>query len=111
MLGATGGIMALANVAPNACQQIYQWKLAGNYEQYIHTYRNLCTFHLSYNVFSFFFFSFLFHYWVRARELQNALIPLNEVITSRFGVAGLKALMELIGFRCGPPRYVVSLEM
>jgi 4-hydroxy-2-oxoglutarate aldolase len=34
----------------------------------------------------------------RARELQNRLAPLSHAVTAQFGVPGLKAAMEMIGF-------------
>jgi 4-hydroxy-2-oxoglutarate aldolase len=37
----------------------------------------------------------------RARRIQDALTPLGVAVTSTFGVAGLKAAMELAGFRGG----------
>jgi 4-hydroxy-2-oxoglutarate aldolase len=40
----------------------------------------------------------------QARELQNRLAPLSQVVTAGMGVAGLKAAMEIAGFVGGPPR-------
>lgn len=40
----------------------------------------------------------------RARRLQAALIEPNAAVTSRFGVAGLKAALDLIGLYGGPVR-------
>lgn len=40
----------------------------------------------------------------RARELQNRLAPLSQIVTSGLGVAGLKAAMELTGYAGGAPR-------
>jgi 4-hydroxy-2-oxoglutarate aldolase len=39
-----------------------------------------------------------------AKELQLRLIAANDAVTARFGVAGLKAAMEMVGFYGGPPR-------
>jgi len=39
-----------------------------------------------------------------AKELQLRLIAANDAVTSRFGVAGLKAAMEIVGFCGGPSR-------
>lgn len=39
-----------------------------------------------------------------ARALQLPLIEANNAITSRFGIAGLKAAMDLLGYAGGPPR-------
>jgi 4-hydroxy-2-oxoglutarate aldolase len=40
----------------------------------------------------------------RARRLQDAIAPLATAITATWGVAGLKAAMDLAGFRGGPVR-------
>jgi len=39
-----------------------------------------------------------------AREIQLRLIPPNDAVTSRFGVAGLKSAMDMMGFYGGPVR-------
>jgi len=39
-----------------------------------------------------------------ARKLQDKLIETNGAVTSRFGVAGLKAALDLLGFYGGPVR-------
>lgn len=39
-----------------------------------------------------------------ARPLQLALIEANNAITTRFGIAGLKAAMDLVGLAGGAPR-------
>lgn len=39
-----------------------------------------------------------------ALEIQNKVIPVNRAITSKFGVAGLKAAMDLLGYYGGLPR-------
>ncbi len=39
-----------------------------------------------------------------ARNLQQRLIETNSAVTSRFGVAGLKAALDLLGFYGGPVR-------
>ncbi len=39
-----------------------------------------------------------------AREIQASLVGPNEAITSKFGIAGLKAALDLIGFYGGPVR-------
>lgn len=39
-----------------------------------------------------------------AREIQASLVAPNEAITSKFGIAGLKAALDLIGFYGGPVR-------
>lgn len=40
----------------------------------------------------------------RARELQNRLSRLSRAVTAQFGVAGLKAAMEMTGLLGGEPR-------
>jgi 4-hydroxy-2-oxoglutarate aldolase len=39
-----------------------------------------------------------------ARALQRRLTPLARLVTSVHGVPGLKAALDLVGFRGGPPR-------
>lgn len=39
-----------------------------------------------------------------ALSLQNRLIPLNSAITTKYGVAGLKAAMDILGYYGGEPR-------
>jgi 4-hydroxy-2-oxoglutarate aldolase len=70
--GATAGILALANIAPDQCYQIYRLFKERDFE--------------------------------KALEIQNKMIPVNKAITSKFGVAGLKAAMDLLGFFGGHPR-------
>jgi len=40
----------------------------------------------------------------RASVLQKKILRLNAAVTSRFGVAGLKAALDMIGYYGGPPR-------
>ncbi len=70
--GAVGGILALANIAPDECLQLYNLFLAGNNKD--------------------------------ALELQNKMIPVNRAVTSKYGVAGLKAAMDILGYDGGYPR-------
>jgi len=70
--GAVGGILALANIAPDECIQIYNLMREKNFE--------------------------------RALEIQNRMIPVNKAVTAKFGVAGLKAAMDLMGYFGGSPR-------
>jgi len=42
--------------------------------------------------------------WKRAAELQRLLIPLATAVTTQYGIAGLKAAMDLTGFYGGEPR-------
>jgi 4-hydroxy-2-oxoglutarate aldolase len=74
--GASGAILALANIAPDECLQIYNLYLAGKYNE--------------------------------ALELQNRMIPVNKAITSKFGVAGLKAAMDILGYDGGNPRMPID---
>lgn len=70
--GAVGGILALANIAPDQCLDIYNFFKEKKYDE--------------------------------ALRLQNRMIPVNRAITSKFGVAGLKAAMDLLGYYGGYPR-------
>ena len=36
--------------------------------------------------------------------MQLALLPLNAAVTSRFGIGGMKAAMDLVGYKGGLPR-------
>jgi 4-hydroxy-2-oxoglutarate aldolase len=72
VLGATGTIAALANVAPYEVCQLYDAVKAGKHDE--------------------------------ARELQLRLIRPNAAVTSKFGVPGLKAAMDLRGLYGGPSR-------
>ncbi len=72
LLGAAGGTLALANVMPEDCADIYSFFHDGKMEQ--------------------------------ARNLQLKLLDINDAVTARYGVAGLKAAMDLIGRYGGPPR-------
>jgi 4-hydroxy-2-oxoglutarate aldolase len=71
-LGAVGGVLALANIAPQQCIDIYNLFQAGR--------------------------------WVEAAELQRCMVPVNAAVTARFGVAGLKAALDMLGYYGGPVR-------
>jgi 4-hydroxy-2-oxoglutarate aldolase len=71
-LGAVGGILALANVAPQECVEILRLFEDGH--------------------------------WDRAGELQRRLLPVNAAVTSRFGIPGLKAALDSLGYYGGPVR-------
>lgn len=71
-LGATGGIVALGNVAPAACQEIVTLFKAGKHAE--------------------------------AQALQFRLLEPNAAVTTRYGIAGLKAAMDMIGLHGGDPR-------
>lgn len=40
----------------------------------------------------------------RAKEMQLSLLEINDAVTARWGVAGLKAALDQIGLYGGPPR-------
>ena len=71
-VGAVGGILALANVAPQMCLELRRLFLTGQLDQ--------------------------------AAELQQRVIPVNAAITGRFGIAGLKAALDMLGYYGGPVR-------
>ena len=71
-LGCTGGIVALANVAPAQCVQIYELIQSGQLAE--------------------------------ARRLHLQLLPVNRAVTARYGIAGLKAAMDMLGDFGGEPR-------
>jgi len=72
VLGASGGILAIANVAPRECCEIYRLAQAGRFPE--------------------------------AREVVYRLSPLATGITGRYGIGGLKAALDLLGYYGGPPR-------
>jgi len=71
-LGCAGGILALANLAPSACLDIYHHVQAGRIED--------------------------------ARRVQLGMLPVNQAVTERFGVPGLKAALDMTGYFGGRPR-------
>jgi 4-hydroxy-2-oxoglutarate aldolase len=71
-LGAVGGVMALANIAPQQAINMYEWYQAGQLE--------------------------------KAAELQRQMVPVNAAVTARFGIAGLKAALDMLGYYGGPVR-------
>ncbi len=71
-LGCSGGVCALANVAPQECVQIFDQVKAGDLEA--------------------------------ARQLQLKMIPVNQAVTAVYGVPGLKAAMDMLGYFGGEPR-------
>lgn len=71
-VGAVGGVMALANIAPQALIELHHLFLRGE--------------------------------WNAAAAAQQRLVPLNAAITSQFGIPGLKAAMDLLGYYGGPVR-------
>lgn len=71
-VGAVGGVMALAAIAPNVVVEIIRLFEAGKLEE--------------------------------AKRTQLRLIPTNNAVTSRFGIPGFKAAMDLLGMYGGPVR-------
>ena len=72
LIGATGGVLALASVVPDLCVELYDLVQSDRHSE--------------------------------ARELQRRLTPLAGLVTSRYGVPGLKAALSLLGFHAGEPR-------
>lgn len=72
VLGAAGGILAVANVAPRECCEIWRLAQAGH--------------------------------WAEAREVVYRISPLATGIGARYGIGGLKAAVDLLGYYGGPPR-------
>jgi 4-hydroxy-2-oxoglutarate aldolase len=71
-VGAIGGVLALANIAPDQCVSIYQHHLQSQRQE--------------------------------ARELQVRMVPVNNAVTAKWGVPGLKAAMDSLGMYGGPVR-------
>jgi 4-hydroxy-2-oxoglutarate aldolase len=71
-IGCSGGIVALANVAPEKCVEIFELAKDGTLE--------------------------------KAKELQLRMIPVNKAVTSTYGISGLKAAMDMLGYFGGDPR-------
>ena len=72
LLGATGGILALANVAPRQTVALYQAAQAGQLD--------------------------------KARELNDRLVPVGVAVTRTYGIPGLKAALDMLGYVGGRPR-------
>ena len=71
-IGVTGGILALANMAPDESVALLDLFNAGRIQE--------------------------------GRDLHLRMLPANLAITSRFGVSGLKAALDMVGYYGGPPR-------
>ena len=71
-VGAEGGILALANIAPAQCVDIYNLFEEGELEESL--------------------------------KLQYKMIAPNKAVTAKYGVAGLKKALELLGYFGGRPR-------
>lgn len=70
--GVVGGILAVSNIAPNECVQIYELFQQGKIAE--------------------------------AGELHLRLLPVARAVTTQFGVPGLKAALDLLGYQGGYPR-------
>jgi 4-hydroxy-2-oxoglutarate aldolase len=71
-VGAVGGILAPACVAPDACVRLFELARAGRHAE--------------------------------AVALQRELVPLARLLGATYGVPGLKAALNLIGYDVGLPR-------
>jgi 4-hydroxy-2-oxoglutarate aldolase len=71
-IGVTGGILALANIAPEASVALFELFHEGRIDE--------------------------------GRELHLQMLPVNLAVTSKWGVSGLKAAMDMLGYYGGPPR-------
>jgi 4-hydroxy-2-oxoglutarate aldolase len=71
-VGAVGGIMALANIAPRQAIDLLRLFQIGR--------------------------------WDEAAEVQRRVIPVNAAVTGGFGIPGLKAALDMLGFYGGPVR-------
>jgi 4-hydroxy-2-oxoglutarate aldolase len=72
VMGGVGGVLSIANFAPDACCKVYDLWRAGKFEE--------------------------------ARTEQYRLMTLNQKVSGKFGVAGVKAAMDFAGFHGGSPR-------
>ncbi|MDI7258552.1 MAG: dihydrodipicolinate synthase family protein [Thermodesulfobacteriota bacterium] len=71
-MGGVGGVLSIANFAPEPCCKVYDLWRAGKLEE--------------------------------AKQAQYQLMSLNQKVSGKFGVSGVKAAMDLAGFYGGPPR-------
>jgi 4-hydroxy-2-oxoglutarate aldolase len=70
--GAAGAILAIANVLPEACVELYDHVRAGRHDE--------------------------------ALALQRAITPLAQMVTTGYGIAGLKVALDLAGYHGGAVR-------
>jgi 4-hydroxy-2-oxoglutarate aldolase len=75
-LGASGGVVSVANFVPCPCTYLYQLFTEGRYDE--------------------------------AKELNSRISRLNQAISGVWGVAGVKAAMNISGFRGGHPRHPLA---
>jgi 4-hydroxy-2-oxoglutarate aldolase len=71
-VGAVGGVVALANIAPQQCINIWRWFTSG--------------------------------WWDQAADTQRQMVPVNTAVTATYGVPGLKAALDMLGYYGGPVR-------
>ena len=71
-LGAAGGTMALANVLPDTCVELFDLCKKGE--------------------------------TAKAQALQLSILDINAAVTSKFGIGGMKAACDLMGYYGGPLR-------
>ena len=71
-LGAAGGILALANVAPRQTVALFQAARAGRLDE--------------------------------ARQWHDRLMPVATAVTRTYGIGGLKAALDMLGYAGGQPR-------
>jgi len=76
LLGGKGGTLAVANVAPDFCAELYEASKSGDIE--------------------------------KGRKMQLDLLALNNAVTAGFGIGGMKAAMDMAGFRGGDPRLPIQ---
>ena len=75
-LGATGGILSLANCIPEPCCELYRLFIENRFDE--------------------------------ARNLHFRLARLNSAVSGTRGVAGVKAAMDITGFKGGEPRHPLT---
>lgn len=75
-LGASGGVVSVANFVPCPCSYLFQLFTEGRYDE--------------------------------AKELSSRIARLNQAISGVWGVAGVKAAMDITGFRGSHPRYPLT---
>lgn len=71
-IGVSGGILALANIAPEASIALFELFHEGRIDE--------------------------------GRRLHLQMLPVNLAVTTKWGVSGLKAAMDMLGYYGGPPR-------
>ena len=75
-LGASGGVVSVANFVPCPCSYLYQLFKEGRFDE--------------------------------AKELNSRISRLNQAVSGPWGVAGVKAAMDILGFRGGHPRWPLA---